>query len=108
MDSTEKIRALNDALRNLTGEGRIYVTAGIAALSDMKQAAIMRRVFTYSDFTPESDPHGEHDFGSFEHAGKTIFWKIDCYDRALKYGSADPADEAVTTRVLTVMLAEEY
>jgi hypothetical protein len=26
MNSIEKIRALNDALRNLTGEGHIYVT----------------------------------------------------------------------------------
>jgi len=68
----------------------------------------MRRVFAYSDFTPDNDPYGEHDFGSVEHAGKTIFWKIDAYDRRLKFGSPDPADEAVTTRVLTVMLAEEY
>jgi hypothetical protein len=57
MNSTDKIRALNDALRNLTGEGHIYVTAGIAALSDEEQAVILTRVFTYSDFTPESDPH---------------------------------------------------
>jgi len=108
MDSTAKIRALNDALRTLQGEGRVFVTAGIAALPDTQQAEIMRRVFAFSDFTPENDPHGEHDFGSFEHAGKTIFWKIDYYDRTLDMGSPDPADEAVTTRVLTVMLAEEY
>ncbi len=108
MDSTAKIRALNDALRNLTGEGEIFVTAGIAALTDKEQAEIMTRVFTYAAFTPDNDPYGEHDFGSFEHAGKTIFWKIDAYDRALEYGSPDPANEAVTTRVLTVMLAEEY
>ena len=57
-------------------------------------------------FTPDNDPHGEHDFGSFEYAGKTIFWKVDCYDRDLNYGSPDPADENVTERVLTVMLAE--
>jgi hypothetical protein len=108
MDSTAKIRALNDALRTMTGEGRIFLTAGISALPLNQQAAIMNRVFAFGDFTPENDPHGEHDFGSFEHAGKTIFWKIDAYDRALKFGSPDPADEAVTTRVLTVMLAEEY
>ncbi len=108
MNSTAKIRALNDALRNLTGEGKIFVTAGIAALPDREQAEIMTRVFTYAAFTPNNDPYGEHDFGSFEHAGKTIFWKIDAYDRALEYGSPDPADEAVTTRVLTVLLAEEY
>ena len=108
MDSTAKIRALNDALRTMTGEGRIMFTAGIAALPDGEQAEIMRRVFAFGDFTPDNDPHGEHDFGSFEHAGRTIFWKIDYYDRALQNGSPDPADEAVTTRVLTVLLAEEY
>jgi len=68
----------------------------------------MRRVFTFSDFSADNDPHGEHDFGSFECVGRTIFWKIDCYDRELNNGSADPANEAVTTRVLTVLLAEEY
>ncbi len=50
----------------------------------------MRRVHDFIAFTPDNDPHGEHDFGSFEFAGKTIFWKIDCYDRDLNYGSPDP------------------
>ena len=108
MDSTAKIRALNDALRTLTGEGRMYVTAGIAALPPEEQARIMDRVFGFADFTPDNDPYGEHDFGSFEYAGKTIFWKIDCYDHDLDFGSPDPSDPTVTTRVLTVLLAEEY
>ena len=108
MDSTDKIRALNDALRDLTGEGRICVTTGIARLPDETQAAIMRRVFTFDAFTPDNDPYGEHDYGSFEFGGMSIMWKIDYYDRECQYGSPDPADERATTRVLTVMLAEEY
>jgi hypothetical protein len=27
----------------------------------------------------DNDPHGEHDFGAFEHEGQRIFWKIDYY-----------------------------
>jgi hypothetical protein len=30
------------------------------------------------------------------------------FDRNLKYHSPDPTDPAVTTRVITVMLADEY
>jgi hypothetical protein len=50
----------------------------------------------------------EHDFGSFEVEGETIFFKIDYYDRTLTHHSPDPADPAVTERVITIMLADEY
>lgn len=68
----------------------------------------MRAVQSYSTFTPENDPHGEHDFGSFEIAGERFFWKIDYYDRRYKGGSEDPSDPEKTARVLTVMYAHEY
>jgi uncharacterized protein DUF3768 len=69
---------------------------------------VLRRVRCFDQFDPDNDPHKEHDFGSFEFAGQTIFWKIDHYDLAVQCGSEDPADPAVTTRILTIMLAEEY
>jgi hypothetical protein len=46
-------------------------------LPEEEQGEIIRRVQKFDTFTPENDPHYEHDFGSFEHAGKTVFWKID-------------------------------
>ncbi len=50
----------------------------------------------------------EHDFGVFDADGHRIFFKIDYYDKTLTYHSPDPSDPAVTERVITVMLAEEY
>ncbi len=70
--------------------------------------SVIFRVMTFSEFTPENDPYGEHDFGNFELAGRRFFFKLDYYDRDLVFGSDDPADPAKTTRVLTLMLAEEY
>ena len=103
-----RIRALNDAVRWFPIGGELFLTRGIADLPWHEQAAILDRVQTFDDFTEDNDPHGEHDFGSFDHHGRTIFWKIDYYDLLLKNGSDDPSDPARTRRVLTVLLAEEY
>jgi Protein of unknown function (DUF3768) len=106
--SAEKIRELNDAFRTTMTGGRVLMTAGVDALPSDVKAMVVRRVATFSDFTPDNDPHGEHDFGSFEFAGRKFFWKIDAYDANMEFGSEDPADPSKTTRVLTIMLAEEY
>ena len=66
------------------------------------------RAGRFSAFTPENDPHGEHDFGAFDHKGDTIYWKIDDYDPTLTHGSEDPSDARQTRRVLTIMLASEW
>jgi hypothetical protein len=65
-------------------------------------------VRAFDAFTPDNDPHGERDFGSFELEGRTVFWKFDYYDLALEHGSEDPSDPLKTCRVLTIMLAEDY
>ena len=62
---------------------------------------------SYESFSPDNDPYGEHDFGSFQLDSLTLFWKID-FDNAFDHGSPDPTDPAATKRVLTILLAEEY
>jgi hypothetical protein len=106
--SAEEIRALNDAFRTTMTGGTVLMTAGVDALPSDVKAMVIRRVATFLDFTPDNDPHGEHDFGSFELTGRKFFWKIDYYDDAVEFGSEDPSDPSKTTRVLTIMLAEEY
>jgi len=106
--SADKIRALNDAFRSTMTGGQVMMTAGVDALPSDVKAMVVRRVATFSDFNPDNDPHGEHDFGSVEIAGRKVFFKIDYFDAAMEFGSEDPADASKTTRVLTIMLAEEY
>lgn len=100
------IAQLNDLARTTLTDCRLVITPGIAALADMEK--VIERVRSYTDFTPSNDPYGEHDFGALEHDGHAVFWKFDYYDPDLLMLSPDPADPAVTCRVLTVMLAEEY
>jgi hypothetical protein len=107
--TTKKIAELNDLCRKAMGiAGKLVQTAGICALSLADQSAIREKVETFNAFTQDNDPHGEHDFGGFEHNGERIFWKIDYYDRTMTKGSEDPTDPGQTVRVLTIMLASEY
>lgn len=85
---------------------RLFVTEGVATLTEPE--AVLTKVRTFSAFDEDNDPYGEHDFGSFQHDGEVIFWKIDYYDRTLTKASEDPADPETTIRVLTVMLSSEY
>jgi hypothetical protein len=109
MDSkTARIRALNDELRQNFSEGLAVMTPGIAALGAEAVARIVKTIAVFDDFCHANDPHEEHDFGGFDADGHTILFKIDYYDESLSYHSPDPADPAVTKRVITIMLAEEY
>ena len=102
------VRELNDAFRTRGQGGRVMVTRGVNALGVMFVAEALERVRTFDALTRDNDPHGEHDFGSFELNGSKLYWKIDCYDEEMRHGSEDTADPDRTTRVLTVLLAEEY
>jgi hypothetical protein len=104
---TDRIRALNDDLRQNIGRGRGHavMTTGIAALGAEAVARIVKTIEVYDDFCHANDPHQEHDFGAFEAEGQTIFFKIDLYeDPDVKDADGEP----LVNRVLTIMLAEEY
>lgn len=101
------IASQNDAFRARPVEGWM-LTSGITENGQAFVSEAVGAVQTFDAFTAENDPYGEHDFGAITVAGKRVFWKIDYYDRSLEFGSPDPADPAITRRVLTVMLAEEY
>lgn len=102
------IRELNDIFRQTFIGGRIVVTHGVTFLGEAAVKEIMYKVVNCAEFTADNDPYEEHDFGVIMHDGQKLFWKIDYYDETMTYGSPDPADPTVTTRVLTVMLACEY
>jgi hypothetical protein len=105
---TKAIRALNDEPRQNFATGTALMTAGVAGLGAEAVARIVKTIGVYDDFCHANDPYEEHDFGSFEVDGYTIFFKIDYYDKSRNYHSPDPSDPSVTERVITIMLAEEY
>lgn len=118
----ERIARLNDLARRAMGIACVVVaTEGVRALPEADQSQLRELVETFDAFTLNNDPFGERDFGAIYQGldgvwstlrpvdvAVTVFWKIDAYDRALRFGSEDPADPAVTRRVLTIMLASEY
>lgn len=121
MSRSTTVASLNDAFRAALPGPDMFLTAGVHALPEPVVQLVLREVRDFSVFTEDNDPYGEHDFGAIELgrvvvvdgaptevAVPKIFWKIDYYDKALTYGSPDPTDPAVTRRVLTIMLADEY
>src|SRR5215204_4220310 len=103
-----RIRDLNDALRCSLAGGVLMMTAGVIALGRARQMAVLDAVAAFDGFDADNDPYGEGDFGALQVEGERILFKVDYYDRSLTGHSPDPADASVTTRVLTIMLAEEY
>lgn len=103
-----RIAELNDKFRRTFAGGKVVMTPGIADLAPDDLVQVLAKVRGFEDFEEGDDPYGEHDFGAFDHSGQKIFWKIDYYAPCMTRGSEDPADPSQTTRVLTVLLAEEY
>jgi Protein of unknown function (DUF3768) len=106
--SSQRIRELNDAFRTTFQGGRVMMTTAVEGLPACVKAHALLMVGKFSAFGADNDPHEEHDFGKFELVGWTFLWKIDYYDERCEFGSEDPSNPEVTTRVLTLMLASDY
>lgn len=124
-EQTARIARLNDLARSAMGVACTAVaTVGFRSLSASDQSCVRELIETYEAFDEDNDPHGERDFGTIYQLGdgrwtterpksrdderERVFWKFDYYDRDLRFGSDDAAKPAITRRVLTIMLADEY
>jgi Protein of unknown function (DUF3768) len=124
-EQTTRIARLNDLARRAMGVACTAIaTVGFRSLPEADKSQVRELIETYDAFDEDSDPHGERDFGCVYQLGdgrwtterprlrdderERVFWKLDYYDHDLRFGSEDPANSAVTRRVLTIMLADEY
>ena len=108
MAPAERIRELNDELRTTGSGGKTYISRGILSKDTDFIAKVTAAVRSFDAFTDDNDPWQEHDCATLDVDGEPVMFKIDYYDENMQFGSPDPAHSAVTRRVLTIMLAEEY
>ena len=104
----DRIRVLNDNFRSTFVGGQVVMTQGVSELPLDIKARVIIAVRSFDQFTDGNDPHREHDFGSLDIEGERYFWKIDYYALDMAGGAENPADPETTTRVLTIMRADEY
>jgi hypothetical protein len=110
---TATIARLNDDARlGLDRRARIMFTRNCLEtfrISQKDHPAIIQAqllaAFRRCEFAADSP---EHDFASILFQERKVWLKIDYYDLGCEYGSEDPADSSITTRVVTILLPEDY
>ena len=115
-DAAARIAAQNDAFRQALAPGappsglagRLVLTRAVLARGDDFAQAALLAVAADETFAEANDPHGEHDFGAVEVGGTAVWWKLDLFDRELRWASPRPDDPATTARVLTVLMPEDW
>ncbi|MEP7348495.1 MAG: DUF3768 domain-containing protein [Sphingorhabdus sp.] len=124
-EHTARIARLNDLARSAMGVACTAVaTVGFRSLPEADQSQVRELIETFDTFDEDNDPHGERDFGTIyqlcdgswtterprlrDDERDRVFWKFDYYDLAMQSASEDAANPAVTRRVLTIMLSDEY
>jgi hypothetical protein len=107
-DKLQRIRELNDRLRQTFCGGRVMLTSSIAEIYNDEKTALLTAIRGFTSFDDDNDPHGEHDMVFVEVRGERYWAKVDYYDTDMRYLSDDPSDPAITRRVMTIGHASEY
>ena len=68
---------MNEEFRASFTGGVVTITSGMPALCEDVRAEVLKRVRDFKHFTPENNPHGENDFGSFKIADTTMASSIE-------------------------------
>ncbi len=105
---SRKIAALNDEVRRTLKGGRVETSAGVDKLDIYTQICAYQLVRDSKVFADDNDPYDERDFGGFVIGAHRFIWKIDYLDTDMVEKSADPSNPKITTRILKIMLADEY
>jgi len=108
-EQTKQISVLNDLMRKSYAiNDRLVLSEVISNMDKEHRQAIAKMVADFTEFDEANDPHGEHDFGMIEYNNQNYMFKIDYYDKDMKYLSEAPWDAEKTIRVLTIMHKDEY
>jgi hypothetical protein len=100
-EQISEIAEVNDAYRR--GGFGVTITTGVRELD---VGGLLREVRLFDEFTPDNDPHREHDFGQITWGGEKVFWKMDYYNQAMDAWCHPLSPRC--RRIITVMLASEY
>lgn len=111
----QKIILLNDSLRSTFqgAGGRVVITQkGIHALPENTQTKIFDAVKTVQNFEPDTDKEGLHEHGQvhLKDENLRVNFNINYFERNapyINYGSQDPSDTDMTTRVLAISIEGE-
>lgn len=110
--TAEDIAHGNDLMRtnfslfalSINALAKVVITRGVIA--HQKHMKVFMAVKHFTDFNQDNDPRGEHDFGAVIVDGQRFYFKIDYYDDHFEH-RVDPYEQE-PSRLLTIMLAEEY
>ena len=69
-----------------------------------QRRSLLEKVRSFDALSEDNDPR----LRLYRRSRRQLLLQVDYCDRKTEFGSPDPADPAVTTRVMTIMLAEEY